>query len=125
MNADRKFGLVVGGGLALLGAALVLAASPRAGLVPGGAGLLLLLFGATAPGLLAPVHRAWMAFARMLGRVNTTIFLGIVFFLVLTPLGLAFRLTGRDELARRRRRPTGWVPYPERNRDRRHFEKMF
>ena len=125
MNADREFGLVVGGGLALLGAALALAGSPRAGLVPGGAGLLLFLLGAAAPGLLGPVHRGWMAFSRLLGRVNTAVFLGIVFFLVLTPLGFAFRLAGRDELARRRRRATGWVPYPERNRDRRHFEKMF
>lgn len=125
MNEDRKFGFVVGGALALLGSALVLAGSRLAGPVLGGAGVLLLLLGAAAPGLLGPLHRGWMAFARVLGRVNTAIFLGLVFFLVLTPLGFAFRLTGRDELARRRQRRTGWVPYPERNRDPRHFEKMF
>ena len=125
MNEDRKFGFVVGGALALLGSALVLAGSRLAGPVLGGAGALLLLLGAAAPGLLGPLHRGWMAFARVLGRVNTALFLGLVFFLVLTPLGFAFRLTGRDELARRRRRRTGWVPYPERNRDPRHFEKMF
>ena len=125
MNADRKFGLVVGGVLALLGSALVLAGSRLAGPVLGGAGALLLLLGAAAPGLLGPLHRGWMTVARVLARVNTALFLGLVFFLVLTPLGLAFRLTGRDELARRRRHRTGWVPYPERNRDRRHFEKMF
>lgn len=125
MNEDRKFGFVVGGALALLGSALVLAGSRLAGPVLGGAGALLLLLGAAAPGLLGPLHRGWMAFARVLGRVNTALFLGLVFFLVLTPLGFAFRLAGRDELARRRRRRTGWVPYPERNRDPRHFEKMF
>jgi hypothetical protein len=125
MNEDRKFGFVVGGALAFLGSALVLAGSRLAGPLLGGAGALLLLLGAAAPGLLGPLHRGWMAFARVLGRVNTALFLGLVFFLVLTPLGFAFRLTGRDELARRRRRRTGWVPYPERNRDPRHFEKMF
>lgn len=125
MNEDRKFGFVVGGALALLGSALVLLGSRLAGPILGGAGALLLLCGAAAPGLLGPLHRGWMAFARVLGRVNTALFLGVVFFLVLAPLGLAFRLTGRDELARRRRRRTGWVPYPERNRDPRHFEKMF
>lgn len=125
MDADRKFGLVVGGVLALLGLALVLAGSRLAGPVLGGAGALLLVLGSVAPRLLGPVHRGWMAVARTLGRVNTTLFLGLVFFLVLTPLGLALRLSGRDELARRRRRRTGWVPYPERNRDPRHFEKMF
>ncbi len=125
MNEDRKFGFVVGGALALLGSALVLLGSRLAGPILGGAGALLLVLGAAAPGLLGPVHRGWMAFARVLGRVNTALFLGLVFFLVLTPLGFAFRLAGRDELARRRRRRTGWVPYPERNRDPRHFEKMF
>jgi hypothetical protein len=125
MNEDRKFGLVVGGALALLGAALVLAGSRLAGPVLGGAGALLLVLGTAAPGLLGPLHRGWMAFARLLGRVNTALFLGLVFFLVLAPLGFAFRLAGRDELARRRKRRTGWVPYPERNRDPRHFEKMF
>jgi hypothetical protein len=125
MNADRKFGLVVGGALALLGSALTLAGSRLAGPVLGGAGILLLVLGAAAPRFLGPVHRAWMEVSRVLGRVNTAIFLGLVFFLVLTPLGFAFRLAGRDELARRRRRRTGWVPYPERNRDPRHFEKMF
>ncbi|HYN43149.1 MAG TPA: SxtJ family membrane protein [Thermoanaerobaculia bacterium] len=125
MNEDRKFGFVVGGAFALLGSALVLAGSRLAGPVLGGAGALLLVLGAAAPGLLGPLHRGWMALARVLGRVNTALFLGLVFFLVLTPLGFAFRLAGRDELARRRRRRTGWVPYPERNRDPRHFEKMF
>ncbi len=101
MNEDRKFGFVVGGALALLGSALVLAGSRLAGPVLGGAGVLLLLLAAAAPGLLGPLHRGWMAFARVLGRVNTALFLGLVFFLVLTPLGFAFRLDG----ARRARAP--------------------
>jgi hypothetical protein len=125
MNEDRKFGLVVGGVFALLGAALLLAGSHLTGMAFGSAGLVLVLLGGVAPVLLGPVHRGWMTVARVLGIVNTTLFLGIVFFLVLTPLGFAFRLAGRDELARRRQRRTGWVPYPERNRDPRHFEKMF
>lgn len=125
MKEDRKFGFVVGGALALLGVALVAFGSRRAGPFLAGAGLLLVLLGAAAPGLLGPVHRGWMAVARVLGRVNTVLFLSIVYFLVLTPLGVVFRLSGRDELSRRRRRASGWVPYPERNRDPRHFEKMF
>ena len=125
MKEDRKFGFVVGGALALLGGALVAFGSRRAGPLLAGAGLLLVLLGAAAPGLLGPVHRGWMAVARVLGRVNTVLFLSIVYFLVLTPLGIVFRLSGRDELSRRRRRASGWVPYPERNRDPRHFEKMF
>ena len=125
MNADRRFGLVLGGVFVLLGAVLAFRSSRLTGGVLGGFGALLVLLAAVAPALLGPLHRGWMALARLLGRVNTAVFLSIVFFLVLTPLGLAFRLSGRDELSRRRRRESGWGPYPERNRDRRHFEKMF
>lgn len=125
MTENRKFGLVVGGAFVLLGAALVVAGSRRAG--PGFAALggLLLLLAIVAPGALAPVHRGWLAASRVLGRVNTAVFLSLVFFLVLTPLGLLLRLGGRDELDRRRRGASTWVPYPARNRDPRHFEKMF
>jgi hypothetical protein len=125
MTENRRFGLVVGGAFALLGTALSVAGSRRAG--PGLAALggLLLLLAVAAPGALAPIHRGWLALSRVLGRVNTAVFLSLVFFLVLTPLGLLLRLGGRDELDRRRRRSSMWVPYPARNRDPRHFEKMF
>ena len=99
MNEGRKFGLVVGGVFTLLGVALLLAGSRLTGVAFGSAGLVLVLLGAAAPARLGPLHRGWMAVARVLGLVNTTLFLGLVFFLVLTPLGFAFRLTGRDELA--------------------------
>ncbi len=125
MNADRRFGLVLGGVFVLLGALLAFRTSRLPGGLLGGFGAALVLLAAVAPALLGPFHRGWLAFSRLLGRVNTAVFLSVVFFLVLTPLGLAFRLSGRDELSRRRRRGTGWVPCPERSRDPRHFEKMF
>lgn len=125
MTEDRKFGLVVGGAFVLLGAILSAAGSRRAGPGFAAVGGLLLLLALAAPAALAPVHRGWLAFSRVLGRVNTVVFLSVVFFLVLTPLGLVLRLAGRDELDRRRRGVSTWVPYPARNRDPRHFEKMF
>ena len=86
----------------------------------------LLLLAAAFPSLLAGPHRAWLAFARVLGRINSAIFLFLTFFLVLTPLGVVLRLFGRDELRRRGRLPaTMWSPYPERNRDPRHYESIW
>ena len=38
---------------------------------------------------------------------------------------LGERLIGKDPLARRRRSWRGWLPYPDRYRDPRHFERMF
>ncbi len=125
MTEERKFGIVVGGAFALLGSVLALFGSRRAGPVLVGIGALLLFAALVVPAALAPVRRGWMAVARVLGRVNTVVFLSVVYFLVLAPLGFVLRMGGRDELARRGRRASGWVPYPERNRNPRHFEKMF
>ena len=127
MNEDRRFGLVVGGAFALLGAVLLVLLHRR---TTGGAflavGAVLLLLAFVAPALLALPHRAWMTFARLMARVNTALFLSVVFFLVLTPLAALLRLLGRDELLRRANAGSStWVPYPERNRDPLHYEKMF
>ncbi len=126
MRAERKFGLTVGAVLAGLGGVLLLRHRVVQSVVLLGAGAILLLLGAAAPTLLARPRQGWMAFGRALGRVNSTVFLFLTFYLVLTPLGAVMRLCGRDELVRRRRVPGSmWSPYPERHRDVKHFEKMF
>jgi hypothetical protein len=125
-SEDRRFGWTVGGVFAALGMALLYrhrSLAAAVALVLGGS--LLLLAGARPPLLAAP-HRAWLALARALGRVNSAVFLFITFFLVLTPLGFVLRLFGRDELKRRGPAPASmWSPYPERNRDPRHYETIW
>ena len=116
----------MGGAFAVLGALLFWRHRIPAGIAASSLGGALLLLAAAAPTLLAAPHRAWLAFARVLGRVNSAIFLFLTFFLVLTPLGLVLRLFGRDELRRRGPAPESmWTPYPERNRDARHYEKIW
>jgi len=53
-----------------------------------------------APRILAPVYRAWMALGEVLAWINTRIILGVVFYGVVTPIGLVMRLTGRDPMRR-------------------------
>jgi len=127
VNADRKFGLVVGGLFALIGVLLAFWRHRTGwGALLGVPGAVLVLLALVAPALLAGPHRAWLAFAKVLGRINGFVFLSIVFFLILTPLGLVLRLFGRDELRRRGAAPASmWTPYPERNRDPKHFERIF
>ncbi len=125
-SEDRKFGWTVGGVFAALGALLLWRHRTVAGTVFVSVGGALLLLAAAAPALLAGPHRAWLAFAKALGRVNSAVFLFLTFFLVLAPLGVLLRLFGRDELRRRGSVPAStWEPYPERNRDARHYEKMW
>lgn len=70
------------------------------GLVPwlGGAGGLLLLAGLAIPGSLGPLYRAWMGLALLLSKVTTPIFMGVIYFLVITPMGLFMRMIGRSPL---------------------------
>ena len=50
------------------------------------------------PRLLSPLYKAWMAFGHVLGWINARIILGVVFFVVVTPIGLVMRLAGKDLL---------------------------
>jgi hypothetical protein len=68
----------------------------------------LTLGGLVIPGSLGPVYRAWMGFAHALSRVTTPIFMGIVYFLVITPIAVIRRAVGGNPL-RAHRGATGWV----------------
>ena len=126
-RAEREFGLIVGGILVLFGGwwlyrgKFVNAASVTLPL-----GGLLIVCGLLLPRALVFPNKAWMWFAEMLAFVNTRVVLGVLFFLLITPIGLVKRLSGWDPLHRRaRQRDSYWRPYSERQRDPRHYEKMF
>ena len=124
-NRERSFGVSVGG--VLCGIALLLAWRGRMARaeVLGAVGAVLVLLGLLRPSLLRYPSDAWWKLASVLGWVNARVLLSLAFFLVLTPMGVVGRLTGRDPLARRRRSWRGWLPYPDRYRDPRHFDRMF
>jgi len=125
-NPDRSFGWTVGGVFAVLGGVLLWRQRNAGAVLFLSLGGVLLLLAAAAPALLAGPHRAWLVFARALGRINSAVFLFLTFFLVLSPLGLLLRLFGRDELRRRGPAPgSTWEPYPERNADAGHYGKMW
>ena len=62
-------------------------------------GTLLIVAGVLAPGKLGPVYRAWMAMALAISKVTTPIFMGIVYYLVMTPTGLIMRMFGKKPIA--------------------------
>lgn len=53
-----------------------------------------------APATLNPVYRVWMRFGLVMGSVISRIILGLVFFLVVTPIGIMMRATGKDPMNR-------------------------
>ena len=50
------------------------------------------------PSNLLPFNKLWMEFGLLIGKVVSPIVLGAVFFFLITPVGIAMRLVGRDEL---------------------------
>ena len=106
----RKFGLTVGGALALLGLWFWWRGKTHFPyfLVAGG---LLVLLGALVPRALKFIYMGWMSLAFILGFTVSTALLTLFFYLIVTPVGLISRLAGRDFLKRKFDRHTAsyWI----------------
>jgi len=87
----RKFGLLVGTAFLAVGGLLYWRDKETAPYVLGTLGGLLALAGLLIPARLGPVYRAWMKLAQLLSKVTTPIFMGIMYFVVITPMGVLRR----------------------------------
>ena len=96
--AGRKFAFTVGAAFLLLAAILWWRSHLRTAYTFGGIGATLGLLGLTVPSLLGPVERAWMGLAHLISKVTTPIFMGLVFFVAITPIALLMRLFGKRPL---------------------------
>ena len=96
----QSFGLIVGGIFSLIGLWPVVfrSESPRLWAVALGAGLIGL--GVVIPWSLKQVHKLWMRVGHALGWINTRILLGVIFYGLITPMGLFLRLLGKDAMRR-------------------------
>ena len=126
-RAEREFGLIVGGVLLLLSGWWVYRGKfPNLSPVTLPVGGLLVLLGLVFPAALIWPNKAWMALAEGLSFVTTRIILAFVFFVIVTPIGVIKRLFGWDPLNRRAATSDSyWTAYSERQKDPRHYEKMF
>lgn len=91
----RRFAFPVGIAFLLLSGVLLWREKETAFPIIAGVGVVLLVAGAIVPARLGPLYRAWMRMALAISRVTTPIFLGVVYFAVLTPTGLVMRLVGK------------------------------
>jgi Saxitoxin biosynthesis operon protein SxtJ len=106
----RRFGVQVGLAVLALAGVARWRGHPTTAAVLGTVGALLLVGGVLAPARLGPVYRAWMGLAAALSKVTTPLFMGLVYFVVLTPLGLVLRAVGHRPLADGRGAASTWVP---------------
>lgn len=126
-RAEREFGLIVGGVMLLLSGWWIYRGKfVTFSQLTLALGSLLVLLGLVFPAALVWPNKVWMALAEVLAFVSTRIILAFVFFGIVTPIGFIKRLFGWDPLHRRAAASDSyWVPYSERQKDPRHYEKMF
>lgn len=100
ISSDRSFGLVFAGFFALLGALSLYNGAARWHYWLPLAGIFAVLAFA-APKLLTPLNGLWAKFGLLLHAVVSPIFLGLIFYLCIMPVGLLMRLSGKDPMNRR------------------------
>ena len=59
---------------------------------------LFLFFGLLNSKILTPLNKLWFRFGLFLGKIISPIIMGVIFFLVVTPIGLLMRFFGKDVL---------------------------
>ena len=60
--------------------------------------IIFLILGLMNSKLLTPLNKLWFKFGLFLGTIVSPFIMGIIFFLVVTPIGFVMRITGKDLL---------------------------
>jgi len=112
-SLNRKFGLITGGVLLVL-FFYSLIFHRQYGVVIGVIGSSLILFALIKPLILNPLRKVWDKVGMILGIINTSIILSLLFFLVLTPLGCLMRLMNKNviDLKWNKSKSTYWETTP-------------
>ncbi len=98
----REFGLVGGSIVAVVfGFVLPILRHHSLSIVPWIIALVLWVWAIVAPTTLNVVYQIWMRIGLVLGWIQTRIILSVLFYAMLTPMGLIGRLLNRDRLKQR------------------------
>ncbi|MDR3667890.1 MAG: SxtJ family membrane protein [Ignavibacteriaceae bacterium] len=93
----RKFGLTVGTVIFLFGCLLLWKHKPSQFYFLS-IGAALILLGLIFPVILRPLNKIWMILAILLGWIMTRVILSLLFYIVITPIGLIARISGKHFL---------------------------
>lgn len=94
----KKFGITIGSVLIVI-SGLLFFYSAHSYLYFLIVGLTLVALGLLLPIILKPIHKIWMTISLILGWVSTRIILSILFYVVLTSIGLVAKLFEKDFLS--------------------------
>src|SRR5215467_10310536 len=77
------------------------------------------------PRILFWPHKAWMAVGHVMGWINTRIILGIVFYLIITPIGIIRSWLGNDPMGRKLRPDLDTYRIARRQRPASHLTRQY
>ena len=124
----RQFGLLVGIVLVAVGSwQLYRQTYPIVRIILWSIGGFLFAGGLLWPQILKPLYVLWMLLAHMLSWVNTRIILGVIFYLIFTPIALVMRIAQRDGLQKKINKNTSsyWTQRTAPENIKEHFERQF
>ena len=96
VGSPRSFGFVMAVAIPLLAWLFVPVVLPHAIFI----GVAFVAVALVRPALLAPLNRAWFRLGLLLGRIVAPVVMAVIFFLVVTPIGLIRRALGKHSLPR-------------------------
>ena len=90
-------------------------------------GIILFLIAISIPAVLNPVYWIWMIFAIILGWFMTRVILSLLFYIIITPIGLTLRLFGKQFLELRwdKSKESYWNFRTNEHRQNENYEKQF
>jgi hypothetical protein len=112
----RRFGLTVGLAFLVFAGIAWWRGHPTTTTVLGSLGGTLVAAGLIIPTYLGPVERAWMALAHLLSKVTTPIVMGVMYLVVLTPVGWLRRTFGGNPMVHPQENGSYWKSRPEGHR---------
>ncbi len=78
------------------------------------------------PNLLEPLNKAWYLLGIFLGKIVSPLILGIMFFLMITPLAIGMKLAKRDVLFLKKRKTNSyWIDRNPQGPDSESFKNQF
>jgi len=121
-----NFGLLIGGIVALIGIVTLFYGKPYfMYLIPGG--MVIMAVGFITPKLLTPIYFFWMALSVVLGYISTRVILFLLYYLIILPIGLLFKMMKKDLLDTKFEQEaiSYWIERPKTTYEKEETERQF
>ena len=89
-----------------------------------GVGAAFLVLGMVSPALLRPFNHGWMSFAFVMNFFMTRLILSLIYFVLIAPLAIVFRIMGKAVVTDSTKRDSYWMHY-KRQAPHTHYEHLY